>query len=252
MAEYKEPLPKIDEDILTDNHEELVRQITPKDIYNSLFQRRVIDLDELNKIKQEERQHGRRAGVEELLERIHRSGPKGLERFIDSLKSSGYRSLAQKLQESRQTKTEPVPETDKSTAKILQESCETRTNRTNQEKPSEPRVEENDNRFEKNDVKPNKHGEILRNNYNSIMDTIRVDDIIDHLYTERVIEWNDMDVIRTKLKSEGNREALRYLMDIIIKFSHTALPTFIDCLKHNGYGYIAKLLQDELKSCQSE
>ncbi|ESO91660.1 hypothetical protein LOTGIDRAFT_163389 [Lottia gigantea] len=101
------------------------------------------------------------------------------------------------------------------------------------------------------DVKPRGkipiyHQEVFRKNFLSIMENIRVDDITDHLFSKKVIDSNEMDKVMSILRSEGNRDALRYLMYTLFNSSHIALPTFMQCLQQTGYYQLAGSLQDEM------
>ncbi|ESO91656.1 hypothetical protein LOTGIDRAFT_233430 [Lottia gigantea] len=137
------------------------------------------------------------------------------------------------------------------------EDIEPKKRRKRKQKRKKPRVEEekeNDGDFERSEksgveprVKtPNWH-ETLRKNYPSIMENVRVKDIVDHLYSKQLIDWDEMDVINTKLRSAGNREALTYLMKILLNSTQTILPSFLHCLNQTGYDFIANCLKDDMK-----
>ncbi|ESO91657.1 hypothetical protein LOTGIDRAFT_163386 [Lottia gigantea] len=89
---------------------------------------------------------------------------------------------------------------------------------------------------------PSGHNDILVKNHTSILE-VKVNDIMDHLYGKKVIDENDMDVIKTKLKAEGNKEALGYILEILKNRGSRALPIFIQCLSEAKYIELAKRLQ---------
>ncbi|ESO91652.1 hypothetical protein LOTGIDRAFT_233427 [Lottia gigantea] len=93
-------IPEKDEAVLTENREELLRSLIPSRIMSYLLQKGVIDYDDQDEIKQEEKR-GRRFGAEKILDKIHYSGPDGLDKFIDSLGSAGYSDLTEKLKKYR-------------------------------------------------------------------------------------------------------------------------------------------------------
>ncbi|ESO91655.1 hypothetical protein LOTGIDRAFT_163384 [Lottia gigantea] len=153
----------------------------------------------------EEKQYDRHVGLYEI---YHRS-PFGM--F-----GSSWKQKQKSCQTSRNKVEQETP--NKCSTYILQISSQT-TTREEQETPNKPCVRGKDFiiKFEKNDVKrrgkiPSWHEKILTKNFLMIMENIRVEKIIDHLFSTEVIDLNEMDEIESKLRSEGNRKVLRIVV----------------------------------------
>ncbi|KAK6169228.1 hypothetical protein SNE40_020316 [Patella caerulea] len=98
----------IDYDVIQSNIVYLKEQLRGNDIAENMFQRKIINRDEMDKIEKEQ-EKGRPEGVRALLKCLMETGGvNAFGEFIDCLNNSGFEHVAEKLKLDRKGRTDAM------------------------------------------------------------------------------------------------------------------------------------------------